>query len=159
MMSANVTTTGELAFLTTVATVLTVFVHMSSLGLIIRTRPVIFIDMPSAQTAVFATVSRASVSASTDMKARLAKELLAQMTALAMEPVSTLKTCGTLQPGMIILPKASTPTQRPSHTAIGTAVRFAGVFATLRTVTSTARRDFVLMVRMFWTFATISLYP
>ncbi|KOM28013.1 hypothetical protein LR48_Vigan479s000200 [Vigna angularis] len=73
-----------------VATVLTVFVHMSSLGLIIRTRPAIFIDMPSAQTAVFATVSRASVNALTDMKARLAKELLARMTALAMEPHTTV---------------------------------------------------------------------
>jgi hypothetical protein len=91
MASVSATITGVLACLTCPVTVLSVFAHMSLLGLISQTRSVNFTSMLNALTEVSVIVNLVSANASQDMKVKPAKEQLVQMIAPVTEDVCTFK--------------------------------------------------------------------
>jgi hypothetical protein len=86
-------TTGVLAFLTSQEIVLKEFAHMILHGLIPLTIQVLTINMLNVPTEEFAIVKVESVIAFPDMKAKVVKELLAQMTALVMVVAHIFRIC------------------------------------------------------------------
>jgi len=148
MMSVNVMIIGELDSPTIVETVPTVSALLSLLGLILLTRREPSTSMLSVLVVESAIETSESALVSMDMKAKLATEPPAQMTAPVTEHVNTSRICPSLPLGMIIPQINSMMTPRLSLMLSGITARLVDAFVTPLMAMLIAPRDFALMELM-----------
>jgi len=155
MMSANAMTTGGSGFLTIAEIAQNESVLLKFLGLIPQTERVNSISMLSVLTVEFATEIPVNVPALMAMKAKDAKEQLAPMIALAMEPANILKICTSPPHGTISLLNTSEMMPKLLTIETGTSTKLVVVFVMHFMVMLIALNACALMGLMFSMYETI----